>query len=240
MKEMNNGIDVILCQACINEYKGEHGEVKETVLTNAVEFSHGHVEGRVGKIGDLTVVVFRGSDGYADWFDNIDFMKKKLPKSWFGRKCSVHHGFFRQFNQIKDVVFELVRGHAKVVITGHSLGGAIATLFAVYMARHARSSTQIGCVTFGSPRVGDRAFKKVYDTIVPLTRRYVYGEDMVCKVPPSFRWWYAHVRTKVRLGKLSWAEVFFYIPRKIFGNPMDHKPKKYSRALKEKYENSHT
>lgn len=240
MKRIDNGLDVVFCQECLNEYKGRHGEIKKTIMTGIKRFSVGHVEGHIGKINDLTVVVFCGSYGDKDWIDNLQFFKEGVSTNYFGRFCTVHTGFFRQFELIKSTVFELIKDDKKIVVTGHSLGGAIATLFAACIAKHMGSRAQIGCVTFGSPRVGDRSFKKAYDRLVPLTKRYVYGEDMVCKVPPSLRWWYVHVGNKIRLGKMTWKKFLLFIPRKIFGDPMDHKPEKYLKALKERYESSHT
>lgn len=240
MKKIKSNLDIIFCQECINSYQGRHGEVRKTVMTDIKNFSVGHVEGHTGKINDLMVVVFQGSYGDKDWADNRDFLKTDLNHTWFGRSCSVHSGFFRQFDQIRTIVFEMIRGNGKIVVIGHSLGGAIATLFAAYIAKYMPSRTQVGCVTFGSPRVGGLSFKRLYNKLVPLTKRYVYGEDMVCKVPPSLQWFYAHVGNKIRLGEMNWKDILLFIPRKIFGDPTDHEPDLYLHALKEKHENSHT
>lgn len=219
----------LLCQECINEYGGEHGKEKKTVLDKMLTFKVKHVEGRIGKIKNVTVVVFRGSDGNADWLDNFKFNKMFADWKWFGKPCSVHKGFFKQFLSIRSLVFEQIKNADKIIFCGHSLGGAIATLFSAYCSR--RLGIDVGCITFGSPRVGDAKFKKIFDKLVPNSHRYVYGEDSVCKVPPSARFFYSHVKSKIRLGETSWREYLLFIPRKIFGNPLDHKPERYLKAL---------
>lgn len=49
-------------------------------------------------------------------------------------------------------------GSKKVVITGHSLGAAIALLDAVYLPLHLPPGTTFSTTVFGLPRVGNQAF----------------------------------------------------------------------------------
>jgi hypothetical protein len=64
-----------------------------------------------------------------------------------------------------------------VWFTGHSLGGALATLAA---KAYGREKLQ-GLYTFGSPRVGNADFASAFD--VPCVR-FVHGHDLVTQVPP--------------------------------------------------------
>jgi hypothetical protein len=55
-----------------------------------------------------------------------------------------------------------------VYITGHSLGGALATLFAVELSSKLAKSggqTQITMYNFGSPRVGNKQFADMYNEV---------------------------------------------------------------------------
>lgn len=71
-------------------------------------------------------------------------------------------------------------------LTGHSLGGALATILAWRLARLALvpESTPIYVFTFGSPRVGDWAFASAFDRL-PNVRcwRFVLGHDVVPRLP---------------------------------------------------------
>ncbi len=63
----------------------------------------------------------------------------------------------------RQVMLSLGRGRAPdgIVCIGHSLGGAVAQLAALWLAqRFPRADLRV--VTFGSPRVGNRAFKVSY------------------------------------------------------------------------------
>jgi Lipase (class 3) len=67
-------------------------------------------------------------------------------------------------------------------ITGHSLGGALAMLFAY---RWSNPTIPIaGIYTFGQPRVGDAKFRRRYDVLLGArTFRVVNEEDIVPRVP---------------------------------------------------------
>jgi predicted lipase len=56
----------------------------------------------------------------------------------------------------------------RVLLTGHSLGGALATLAAHDLATHC-GLTNCQVYTFGAPRPGNRAFRREYDQLVPDT-----------------------------------------------------------------------
>ena len=58
------------------------------------------------------------------------------------------------------------------VLTGHSLGGALATLAAhelVAALNQAATSIHVSCYTFGAPRTGNHAFARDYQSLVPDT-----------------------------------------------------------------------
>ena len=60
-----------------------------------------------------------------------------------------------------------------MVTTGHSLGGALATLAAYDIRKqlldNKQSNTQVVCYTFAAPRTGNHAFARDYNTAVPDT-----------------------------------------------------------------------
>ena len=95
----------------------------------------------------------------------------------------VHHGFLNAYIEINDQIDAIVQkkqDHQALWLTGHSLGGALATLAAAHL-----DSTHIqGIHTYGSPRVGDAGFTSV----LPQRNyhRFVHHQDWVPLVPPEF------------------------------------------------------
>jgi pimeloyl-ACP methyl ester carboxylesterase len=99
----------------------------------------------------------------------------------------VHAGFARSFLGLMPKLEEFLRQAAPAappVLTGHSLGAALATLAA---------SVFPGChlITFGSPRVGDARFAN--GSLAVETERYVDCSDVVTEVPPAKLLGYAHL-----------------------------------------------
>jgi triacylglycerol lipase len=93
----------------------------------------------------------------------------------------VHRGFARGLQSVWAQVRAAVSavGARPVWVTGHSLGGALATLAAVRLQRD-EGVTPAGTYTFGSPRVGNMDFYRAY---APITYRHVNNEDVVPHVP---------------------------------------------------------
>jgi triacylglycerol lipase len=151
------------------------------------------------------IVVFRGTrlqvHGVLDVAELVlinqnDFWvdSQFLPTVWRagGR---VHRGFLGAFEEISDRLDAIVRGmtpRQRVWLTGHSLGGALATL----AAAHLDPSIIQGVVTFGSPRVGDPGFV----ACLPQSKiaRFVHRDDWVATVPPALLG-YTHAGTLIRV-----------------------------------------
>ncbi|GLC58164.1 hypothetical protein PLESTB_001325800 [Pleodorina starrii] len=78
----------------------------------------------------------------------------------------------------------------RVIFTGHSLGGAMATLAAYDLAARKTDgffSGDVQLYTFGSPRVGNQAFMEAFNNMVPNAWRFTNTDDIVPRVPYSWR-----------------------------------------------------
>jgi len=70
------------------------------------------------------------------------------------------------------------------VVTGHSLGSALSTLFVIENSlKHKFDISLIG--TLASPKVGNLEFKHVFDSIPLTSWRIVNIRDVVPKLPPT-------------------------------------------------------
>ncbi|KAG8409941.1 hypothetical protein J3458_019014 [Metarhizium acridum] len=132
------------------------------------------------------VVSIRGSNNIRNYITNLIF-------SWsdcdFTTKCQVHAGFAQAWDEIKVAVNKAItlatRGKRQyaVVFTGHSLGGAVATLGAAYLRR---SGLHVRLYTYGSPRVGNDRFASWFSNIQGGQWRVTHEDDPVPRLPPSF------------------------------------------------------
>lgn len=130
----------------------------------------------------------------------------------FGRSyeaAKIHKGFaiayasvaHRVMRRIKKLIDERPR---PVFLTGHSLGGALATICSLDVWIKLRiSRRQIFVSTFGSPRVGNEAFRRIYNSVIALHWRIVVDPDMIAKLPKVG---YRHVGKKVLLT--AFGEMF--------------------------------
>lgn len=102
----------------------------------------------------------------------------------------VHRGFKREVDDIWPTIEKNLQDNSKTLwFTGHSLGGAMATICAGRcMLSHIKSNpAQI--FTFGSPRVGN----KRYINYVKVNHvRWVNNNDIVTKMPPA---WFGYRHT---------------------------------------------
>jgi triacylglycerol lipase len=81
--------------------------------------------------------------------------------------------------EIQDSLDNKEAGHLPLFITGHSLGGALATVAAKKLANPAGIAA---CYTFGSPRVGDEEWISSIKTPI---YRIVNAADCVTMLPPG-------------------------------------------------------
>jgi predicted lipase len=107
------------------------------------------------------VVSFRGSVDIENWITNIDFIQTPY-KNIAGAK--VHEGFYAAYTAVSSQVISAVKAlktahpTATYLITGHSLGGALATFAGVDIKTTLGVTTRMTMYTFGSPRTGNQAF----------------------------------------------------------------------------------
>lgn len=135
----------------------------------------------------FAVVSFRGTEARKAKDIATDAKLRQKGGPFNLRHSAVHRGFWDSIERlvaetdIMACLHDATQNRQKVFVTGHSLGGALATLFAARLVHGAWPSPTV--YTFGSPRVGNHGFAAVYDMTVPLTFRYVHQNDIVTRVP---------------------------------------------------------
>ena len=114
-------------------------------------------------IDEKLIIVFRGSSSLEDFVADANFLQSSVPREismTSGIKC--HTGFLNQFMAALPALVKILGTcENDVVVIGHSLGGALATLCAMSIkCGSLKSPRNVNCITFGSPRVGNSLFVK--------------------------------------------------------------------------------
>ncbi|WP_127533573.1 lipase family protein [Paenibacillus kobensis] len=160
------------------------------------------------------ILAFRGTRSTMDWVS--DFISQQILFKPVKPRCLCHKGFTDIYTSCQEEVRSLIKASdpdKQLFVTGHSLGGALATLAAFDIALNVKREPIV--YTFGSPRVGDPKFARTYNRIVKHHWRVQNEYDIVSHLPPVvYRqpktkniFYYMHVRGEVkrsfRMGTVS-------------------------------------
>ncbi|KAI3433461.1 hypothetical protein D9Q98_003274 [Chlorella vulgaris] len=157
----------------------------------------------VGYSDDMVVIAFRGTASMANVKADLQVWRTSWPPGQGSELlCTapmVHWGFHRAwtFNGFRQRILDWLQQHVRhrgtsteagtrlplrVLVTGHSLGGALATLCAFDIAEtYPESAVRVKCYTFGAPRTGNHAFARLYTQTVPDTWQIINNEDVVVR-----------------------------------------------------------
>lgn len=166
------------------------------------------------------VIAFRGTE-QAKWKDlRTDLMVAPVglnPERIggdFKQEVQVHSGFLSAYDSVRTRIMSLIKlsiglkddiletsSKWYVYVTGHSLGGALATLHALELSSSQLAklgAISVSMYNFGSPRVGNKKFAEVYNQRVKDSWRVVNHRDIIPTVPHLMG--YCHVAQPVYLA----------------------------------------
>jgi triacylglycerol lipase len=180
--DYDDGIALGLAKASAIAYKNE-GKVRSELGALGYLNSQIHYIARNSNIGvvvvdeRIIVIAFRGTDDLKDWLSNFNILPNPSAE-W------VHTGFKQALDSLWGEVRSIIRLHSKpreIFLTGHSLGGAIATLAAVRLENEGVHVA--GLYTFGQPPVGGEKFANIVKKQGFRYYRFINHVDMVADIP---------------------------------------------------------
>ncbi|GAA2625290.1 hypothetical protein GCM10010307_12230 [Streptomyces vastus] len=178
--------------------------------------------------GKVVILCYRGTEptNLANGLTDVDVEPERINYQFEDPCASVHAGFYRNVRATRHEVMEALRravagrsvrrpvegesdempGKLEALyITGHSLGGAMASMTAV-MLRHEKKYAAVaellkGVYTFGQPMIGDPSFARACENDREFSRkiiRYVHGDDVIPHFPPVTAGPYEHFGREYR------------------------------------------
>lgn len=160
------------------------------------------------------IICLRGTDSMAEWQEDATAFLVDCP---FLAGARTHQGFTTLYESLR-VDGDSIRAHCAIlerpiIVTGHSLGAALATLVAVAIGG-------ADLVTFAGPRCGDEAWASMAASRLSSNTRVVNTMDIVPKLPavlPAFP--YMHVGSALEFDSIgqvkddpkAWHDLLTYL-----------------------------
>ena len=133
------------------------------------------------------IVAFRGTVFFHDWLDDFDFIP--APYKPIPGRGTVHMGFQLVYYAIRANLRRLVQVQAanckEMLITGHSLGGALCSLATPDLLNDVAIKLAPIVYTWAEPRVGHDDYVSFFNTHVNICYRIVNQWDVVPHLPPD-------------------------------------------------------
>jgi predicted lipase len=190
--------------ATLEEWGWSAADAQKTIFINSREIPNDNgvsVPGTQGLVifyENVAFIAFRGSEKKLnDWLANVNTRKVKSPYV----PGNVHSGFLKAFEAIVpdkseeadieqkpaslfEEVIDQLRTMEAIWLTGHSLGGAIASIGASYLHHRGFPESRIYVYTFGAPRVGDAEYRSNINKMFTYRYwRFLHNHDIVPDVP---------------------------------------------------------
>jgi predicted lipase len=159
-------------------------------------------------------IVLRGSVSFQNWVDDFDALQVPFNNSDC-TDCYVHQGFNYAWNQVaKSVLSDVLELRKQfpdysIIVTGHSLGGALASLCAITLQEFFNKEASVSnkfslramqklhiipkvrLFTFGAPRFSNEALAAYTTMLLSDRNRITHYKDMAPHCPPYLQ--YMHI-----------------------------------------------
>lgn len=187
----------------------------------------------------FTTVSFCGTERWVDWACNMTLFLANVVDGAQGR---AHAGFLSRWRSVrKKLLAALPRVCARdagLVVTGHSLGGALAALAAPDIALH-MPKTNVSLVTFGAPMFADARYNgRSPPENLRTSIRCVHVEDVVQHLPPLPFYTHSRFGATLVVGERESAKASSSSPSKPAtlrhrdgGGPIGALTKRFARCM---------
>ncbi len=144
---------------------------------------------------------------------DFNFALTKDKKS----SINIHKGFKIEAQALYKKISPYLKKENDIIITGHSMGGAISAVLGLYLMIDGYKVKSI--TTFGQPKVFDNLIFRKYSKL-PLLR-IIYENDLICQLPPvdtsgSFYYHFGDVIILKKGKKYQYFKIFDSLVLNLF------------------------
>jgi hypothetical protein len=154
----------------------------------------------------LIIVAFRGTASLDNWVTNLNY---KTISTDLCNGCTAHGGFWQSWldsrKDVRAAVKQLVRLYPnyKIAATGHSLGGAIASLAAAQLRN---DGYNVALYSFGSPRIAGSKLSDYITNQAGGNYRVTHWNDLIPRIPP-IAFGFVHISPEYYINKGNGQQV---------------------------------
>lgn len=176
-------------RTCLEDWSCKTGAHETVTDVSYIVYNLTQAPGYIGYSPSKNAIIisFRGSQNVQNWIENLNF--EKVPYV-FCLRCEIHAGFYADYMAVSTTVSNKVQSllnkypKARVVTTGHSLGGALATIAGLELKR-VFSNLEVEIHHYGGPRIGNVHLARHINNKISDIYRVVHHKDIVPHLPPD-------------------------------------------------------
>ncbi len=138
---------------------------------------------------NILIVTIRGTEYLAEWLKDFDFIG--TPYQPVPGRGTVHQGFQIVYYSIRANLLGIIQeartaypALKTILVTGHSLGAAVAGLAAPDLITSAAKGLGPIVYTFAEPRVGHHDYAVFFNSVIDVCYRITNFWDVVPNLPP--------------------------------------------------------
>lgn len=176
------------------------------------------VVSKIEGIDNVLLIGIRGTQNLSDLLEDthiaqVPFTTTFTTKGNTGHPMC-HQGFLNVHNQIKNQVINQIHDETQIILTGHSLGAAVACLLGMTI-KMIFPSIQVGVVAYACPRLGNKDLCDTLNNNIQIIR-IRNDSDAVPNFPsavspneddPTQPWLYFHAENQQVLFNDNWKSV---------------------------------
>ncbi|RYE13673.1 MAG: lipase family protein, partial [Sphingobacteriaceae bacterium] len=163
------------------------------------------------------VFAFRGTSSLTDAVTDMNFVQVPLTSrytqipAFTETNALVHKGFHSQYIGLEKQMIEYITSALNkntnihhIAMIGHSLGSSIGAIAAaVVKSFPVHNELDVGLITFGNPRVGNKGFLDFLNKSISWSLEVKHGRDPIISIIPNI-WNYMHPCTiKRQIGRVD-------------------------------------